>query len=170
MVTLEQAKQEFISAWGGLGSNWGINKTMAQIHALLMVSDAPVSTEEVMEKLGISRGNANINMRALVDWNLISRTAVRGERREFFVAEKDIWRVATRIADERRKRELEPILKTLEQISSMEIKNEDPKGVKNFRNFINDLRDFAQKVDKLFNTLKKSDNNWFTGTLLKLFK
>jgi DNA-binding transcriptional regulator GbsR (MarR family) len=169
-MTLEEAKQEFISAWGGLGSSWGINKTMAQIHAFLMVSDAPVSTEDVMEKLGISRGNANINMRALVDWNLIGRTAVKGERKEFFVAEKDIWRVATRIADERRKRELEPILKTLEYISSVEIKNDDPKAVKSFRFFINDLRDFAQKVDRLFNTLKKSDSNWFTGTLLKLFK
>ncbi|MDB5284737.1 MAG: transcriptional regulator, partial [Bacteroidota bacterium] len=96
-MKLDEAKQNFVEAWGTLGTNWGINRTMAQIHALLLVSDEPLSTDEIMEKLDISRGNTNMNMRALIDWGLAERKVKLGERMEFFVGEKDIWRVAVKI-------------------------------------------------------------------------
>ena len=70
-MELEQAKQQFIQTWGNFGTQWGINKSMAQVHALLLVSERPLSTEEVMEQLSISRGNANMNMRDLINWNLV---------------------------------------------------------------------------------------------------
>ena len=169
-MTLADAKEEFVTAWGGLGSHWGINKTMAGIHALMLVNKDPMSAEDIMEKLQISRGNVNMNVRALVDWNLISRTSVKGERREYFIAEKDPWRMATRIAHERRKRELEPMIKTLDNIRHMEIKTGNKKEIEEFQNFISSLQEFSHKVDNLFTTLTRADQNWFTGTLLKLLK
>ena len=81
-MEFKQARQKFIQSWGTLGSNWGINKTMAQIHALVLVSAKPLSTEEIMEELSISRGNANMNVRALLDWGLVEKQFVVGERKE----------------------------------------------------------------------------------------
>ncbi len=169
-MTLEEAKNKFIQTWGGLGSNWGINKTMAQIHALLMVNTEPLTTEDVMEKLEISRGNANINLRALCDWGLVERMGVKGERKEFFIAEKDIWRVATRIAHERRKREVEPILKALSAAKEIDAKDIRKKEAQEFIEFIESLEQFTRKVDGAFDKLIKADQHWFTGTLLKLLK
>ncbi len=91
-MQLAEAKAKFIADWGRLGTNWGINRTMAQIHALLLVSPDHLSAEEVMEQLAISRGNANMNLRELIDWGLVQKVIVPGERKEFFTAEKDIWK------------------------------------------------------------------------------
>ena len=102
----KEAKEELIHAWGVLGQSWGLNKTMAQIHALLMVSTKPLSTEEIMEELNISRGNANMNIRALLEWSIIERILVPGERKEYFKSEKDVWTLARTVAKERRRREL----------------------------------------------------------------
>ena len=95
-MKLPEARQQFIHSWGVLGSQWGINRTMAQVHSLLLVASKPLSTDEVMEQLSISRGNANMNVRELIDWGLVQKVIVPGERKEFFTAEKDIWKVAGR--------------------------------------------------------------------------
>lgn len=108
-MKLEQAKLQFIQTWGNFGSQWGINRSMAQVHAILLVSDHSLCTEDVMASLGISRGNANMNLRELMNWNLIYKESVIGDRREFFRAEKDMWEVAKRIVKERKRRELEPL-------------------------------------------------------------
>ena len=94
-----EAKNKFIQTWGALGTQWGINKTMAQIHALLMVSSTPISMEEVMDELQISRGNASMNLRALMDWGIVYKEYKAGERREFFTAEKDLDELAVKVAD-----------------------------------------------------------------------
>ena len=88
-MNLPEAREKFIQSWGSLGSQWGINKTMAQIHALLLISAEPLTTEEVMEELQVSRGNANINLRELINWQLVRRETKAGERKDFFVAEKE---------------------------------------------------------------------------------
>jgi DNA-binding transcriptional regulator GbsR (MarR family) len=169
-MTLQDAKDKFIQTWGALGSNWGINKTMAQVHALLLVSDELLSTEDVMEKLQISRGNANINVRALIDWGLIDRTNVKGDRKEYFIAEKDIWKIATLIVNERRKREVEPILKALKQVKDIDAKSGDKKEIKQFTDFIESLEKFTGTIDGVFEKFCRADQSWFTGTILKLFK
>src|SRR5690606_22661144 len=115
-MKLDEAKSQFIQAWGTLGSKWGISRTMAQIHALMMVAPDPLTTEDIMEELNISRGNANMNLRDLMDWGLIEKMHKPGERKEYFKAEKDIWKITRQVARERKKRELEPILKVLDQI------------------------------------------------------
>ena len=119
-MKLVEAKAEFINQWGILGSQWGINRTMAQVHALLLVAAQPLSTDDIMEQLNISRGNANMNIRELIDWQLVQKTLIAGDRKEYFTAEKDIWKVATQIIKERKKRELEPMLKLLDQLEEVD--------------------------------------------------
>lgn len=82
-MELQEAKNEFIQAWGTFGSEWGINRTMAQIHALLLVSAEPLSTEDIMEQLEVSRGNVNMNTRDLIAWGIVYRVTKKGERKEF---------------------------------------------------------------------------------------
>jgi DNA-binding transcriptional regulator GbsR (MarR family) len=112
---LQTVKDEFVAQWGALGTQWGINRTMAQIHALLFISTGPLSTDEVMEKLEISRGNAHTNLKELVAWGLVRTVLKKGERKEFFEAEKDVWQMFTIIARERKRREIEPTLGILRQ-------------------------------------------------------
>src|ERR1700761_2541867 len=108
-MKLAEAKQQFIQSWGVLGSQWGINRTMAQVHALLLVASKPLSTDDIMSELSISRGNTNMNVRDLLDWGLVEKVIVQGDRKEYFNAEKDIWKVATRIMYQRKKRDLDPM-------------------------------------------------------------
>jgi len=105
---LAQAREEFVTQWGALGSQWGINRTMAQIHALLMTAPVPLSTDDVMDQLGVSRGNAHTNLKELVAWGLVRSVMKKGERREFFEAEKDVWQIFTTVTRERKRREIEP--------------------------------------------------------------
>lgn len=109
----EQTREDFIAQWGVMGSQWGINRTMAQIHALLMTAVEPMSTDEVMAALDVSRGNAHTNLKELVNWGLLRIVTKKGERREFFEAEKDIWEMFRRITRERKRRELDPALAVL---------------------------------------------------------
>ncbi|MBK6266699.1 HTH domain-containing protein [Marivirga sp. S37H4] len=161
-----EAKNKFIQAWGTLGSSWGINKAMAQIHALLLISPNPLTTEEIMEELKISRGNANMNIRALIDWGIVEKEHRIGERKEFFSTGKDILELARQVSKERRKREIDPILKVLEQIQ--DVSGENEKLSKEFKNVTGDLRNFTQKVDGVIEKFSKSDKNWFYKLLMKL--
>lgn len=163
-----EAKEKLIQAWGNLGYSWGLNKTMAQIHALLMISPQPLSAEEIMQELNISRGNANMNIRALLDWGIVSRLSVPGERKEYFQSEKDIWILARQVARERRKRELEPILKVLREVN--DVTGDNSEQTKEFKKTVKDLKQFAEKSDALLETFVKAEESWFWNTLLKLMK
>ena len=168
-MKLLEAKDKFINAWGKLGSNWGINRTMAQVHALLLISPEALSAEDIMKELKISRGNANMNLRELINWGLVEKQHVKGERKEFFSAEKDIWKVAMQIAKERKKRELEPVKKLLADLLEVEgdKKNRD---IKTFTTVIADTQDLVNKADQTLDTFIKMDENWFLGTFIKMMK
>ncbi len=168
-MKLNEAKNQFISSWGAFGSQWGINRTMAQIHALLLISPGPLSADEIMEELNISRGNANMNIRELINWGLVQRTLQAGERREFFTAEKDIWKVVKQIVKERKKRELEPMLKLLDDLGEVEGDKKD-KEVKSFLETISSIKKLGTQADKTFDVMVKADENWFVGGLMKFFK
>lgn len=161
-----EAKQKFIQAWGTLGSSWGINKAMAQIHALLLISPEPLSTEDIMEELQISRGNVNMNIRALMDWGIVEKESKIGERKEYFLAGKDIWELARQVSRERRKREIEPIIKVLEQVQ--EVSDGDKVKIEEFKKVTHDLKDFTYKIDETIDKFSKSDQNWFFKLLLKM--
>ncbi|MCB0579086.1 MAG: transcriptional regulator [Phaeodactylibacter sp.] len=166
-MTLKEGKEKFIQSWGALGSSWGINRTMAQIHALLLISPEALSAEEIMEELQISRGNANMNIRALIDWGLVFKELKPGERKEFFVAEKDMWEVVKNIIIQRKKRELEPMLRVLDEISSVDPESEE---AEEFVEIIREIKLFSNKADSTLDTLVKSDSNWFVGTFMKMIK
>ena len=168
-MKLEEAKQQFIQNWGVLGTQWGINRTMAQIHALLLVSPDPLSADDIMAQLQISRGNTNMNVRELMDWGIVEKILKPGERKEFFSAEKDIWTVAMRIIKERKRREVEPVLNVLAQIKDVEGAKND-REVNVFVDVVNDILKFSNQASKGIDGLVKMDEHWFTGTLLKLFK
>ena len=168
-MKLNEAKRQFVEAWGTLGTNWGINRTMAQIHALLMVSADPLTQDDVMEQLDVSRGNVNMNMRDLITWGLVDRVILPGERKEYFTAEKDIWKVATQIIKERKKRELDPMLKLLAQLEHVDGDKKD-KNVKQFVETIGGIRKFGKQADQMLDMMIKADESWFLGGLLKIFK
>jgi len=164
-----EAKQQFITSWGAYGTHWGINRTMAQIHALLLVSPDPLCQDDVMEQLNISRGNANMNIRELIDWGLVERQIISGERREFFVAEKDIWKVFRQIVKERKKRELEPMMKLLGQLGEVDGDKRD-REVKTFTDTVHNIKRVAEKANQTLDTMVKADENRILGSLTKLFK
>ena len=163
----QEGKDKFLQAWGTLGTSWGINRTMAQIHALMMISPSALSADEVMEELQISRGNANMNLRALMDWGLVYKELRAGDRKEYFVAEKDIWKVVRQIIINRKKKELDPMLKVLEEINNID--ESTPQGEALART-VRDLKVFSSKADSTLEMLVKADSNWFVGTFMKMIK
>lgn len=165
-MNLEEAKIKFVQSWGVLGSSWGINKAMAQIHALLLISPEALSAEEVMDELQISRGNANMNLRALIDWGIIHKELRIGERKEFFKAEKDIIELARIITAERRKREIEPMLKALKDIQDLDSLKSDEH--KEFKKVTGDLLSFTKKANGLMEKFTNSDKNWFYKLILRI--
>ena len=168
-MKLSEAKQQFIQSWGVLGSQWGINRTMAQVHSLLLVAPKPLSTDDIMDELSISRGNANMNIRDLLEWNLVEKIIIPGDRKEYFSAEKDIWKVATHIMYQRKKRELDPMVKVLNQLSDIEGDKRNPE-VKAFSETVENLKKFAGQAEKTMDVLIKAEENWFWSNFIKLLK
>src|SRR5437773_9566369 len=116
---LHTAQDLFIRRWGEMGATWGINRTQAEIHAFLYIVGQPLCTDDVMERLNISRGNASMSLRALCDWGIIRRLHKRGERREYFESLTDVWEMFSLIAAERKRREMDPVLETIRQCQQM---------------------------------------------------
>ena len=168
-MKLTEGKQQFISSWGAFGTNWGINRTMVQIHALLLISPDPLTQDDIMEELNISRGNVNMNIRELISWGLVERVILPGERKEYFSAEKDIWKVVKMIVKERKKRELDPMLKLLDQLEAVEGDKKD-KHVKAFVDTVSGIKKLGKQADKTLDTMIKAEENWFVSNLVKLFK
>src|SRR5882757_1415150 len=110
---LATARDEFVTQWGAIGGSWGINRTMAQIHGLLIITPRALTTDEVMEELKISRGNAHTNLRELVGWGLVRSVVRKGERKEYFEAEKEVWKMFCIIVRERKRREIRPAINVL---------------------------------------------------------
>ena len=168
-MKLTEAKNQFIASWGAFGTHWGINRTMAQIHALLLISPESLSQDEIMDQLNISRGNVNMNIRELINWGLVERVIIPGERREFFSAEKDIWKVVRLIVKERKKRELDPMLKLLDQLEEVEGDKRD-KHVKTFVDTVSGIKRLGKQADHTLDMLVKAEENIFLSTMLKFFK
>lgn len=166
-MKLDEGKEKFIQSWGVIGSNWGINRTMAQIHALLLIAPDSLSAEEVMDGLQISRGNTNMNLRELMDWGLVYKELKPGERKEYFRAEKEMWEVVKKIIIRRKKKELEPMIKILSEVSDIE---ENSAEAEEFKSVIEDIKLFSNKADSTLDRLVHADSNWFVGTFMKMIK
>ncbi|MDC7997596.1 MULTISPECIES: GbsR/MarR family transcriptional regulator [Gilvibacter] len=167
-MEFKEAKQKFISTWGSLGTLWGINKAMAQIHALLFIAPEPLSMEEIMEELEISRGNASMNLRGLIDWGIVYKVTKPGERKEFFASEKDVNELARQIAKERSRREIEPTIKVLKEISSIE--SNGSAANEEFIKQTKAMHELTENANALLGRIVSTEQNWVTKTIIKLFK
>ncbi len=163
---IQTARTHFIDQWGSLGSSWGVNRTMSQIHALLMSSPQPLTTDEVMEALQISRGNANTNLRELVDWNLVRSYVPKGARRTVFEAEKDVWKIFCAVAKERKRREIEPALATLHDCLELLRGTNDEEG-KALEAQLRNLAEFVSLADNAMSRISRSERSKVLPALLK---
>ncbi len=111
--TLPPAVEQFVLRWGDLGGQWGVSRSVAQIHALLFLSERPLTAEDIAETLGIARSNVSNSVKELLGWELVRRVPVKADRRDHFEAETDIWEMAIRIARGRKKREIDPAAEAL---------------------------------------------------------
>ena len=169
-MQLTEAKEKFIQQWGSLGSNWGINRTMAQIHALFLITEELLSAEDVMAILKISRGNANMNIRSLMDWGLVYKEYQPGERKEFFRGEKDIWKVTQRVIKMRQRHELDPMLQVLSELQQVESNENNKKETAHFIKQIKSIKSFSELADSSLSKISGSEENWFLKTFMKFMK
>jgi len=142
---------------------------MAQIHALLLISPDPLTQDDIMEQLDISRGNTNMNIRELINWGLVERVLLQGERKEYFSAEKDIWKVVRQIVKERKKRELEPMLQLLDKLEEVDGDKRD-KYIRTFVDTISSIKKLGKQADKTLDVMVRAEEHWFMGTMMKFFK
>ena len=166
---LQQARDEFVSQWGVIGSAWGINRTMAQIHALLITAPSALSTDDVMQELKISRGNAHSNLRDLVSWGLVRTVVRKGERKEFFEAEKNVWKMFCIIIRERRRRELRPAQTVLKECLS---RTNNLRGAEAaaFNQQLKALSDFLDLADRVITKVSQSEQSKMVPWALKFVK
>jgi DNA-binding transcriptional regulator GbsR (MarR family) len=127
---LQEAQDRFIAVWGQMAGAWGISRTMAEVHALLYITGEPMCTDDIMDRLEISRGNASMSLRALLDWGIVERAHKRGDRKEYFEAEQDVWALFRAIVRERITREVDPLLASMHEIRDMTGPLERGKGRK----------------------------------------
>ena len=163
------ARDEFIAQWGALGSAWGINRTMAQIHALLMICPKPLSTDDIMEDLQISRGNAHTNLRELTGWGLIRSVIRKGERKEFFEAEKDVWKIFCIVTRERKRREIRPAIGVLKDCIERTETLRDPDAAV-FTKQTRALLEFVEMADSILSKIARSEQSKVVPWALKWLK
>src|SRR3954471_3049352 len=172
---LRVSEDLFIRRWGEMGQAWGINRTMAEIHALLYITGQGLCTDDVMERLNISRGNASMSLRALVDWGIIRRMHRRGERREYFESIGDVWEMFSIIAAERKRREMDPVLETIKQCQRMLDETSLGRGARDesiqiTRQRLAGMEEFMEVTNKIFQQFvsnAKSGLNKVVRVLLK---
>lgn len=125
---LQEAQEQFILEWGRMSSSWGINRTMAQILALLFSSSEPLTVDEIMERLRISRGNASMSLRDLMDWGIVRRFRKPGERRDTYVSDSDPWIMFAKVVRERKRREVDPTVSAIRECLARVPEGDDPEA------------------------------------------
>lgn len=147
------ALREFILHWGDLGGQWGVNRSVAQIHALLLVSDHPLNAEEIAEALGLARSNVSNSIKELLTWNLVRRAPVAGDRRDHFEAESDIWEMVSRIVAMRKARELDPAAAVLD--ACLTDAKEDPNANAAAVKRLSDLQELIALLNGWYDQMNK---------------
>ncbi|WOE75293.1 GbsR/MarR family transcriptional regulator [Alterisphingorhabdus coralli] len=162
--SLPPAVRQFVLHWGEMGGQWGVNRTVAQIHALLYLAERPMHAEEISDQLAIARSNASNSLKELMGWKLIRRVPIMGDRRDHFTAELDLWQMMTRIAEGRKQREIDPAVAAL-SICREEAAN-DPRISAAARERIESMHDFVTTMDGWYSEMITIP----TGTLARLIK
>ena len=143
---LPPAVERFVLHWGEMGAVWGTNRSVGQIHALLYLSDRPLTAEDIADTLGLARSNVSNSLKELLGWGLIRRVSVIGDRRDYFGAETDLWEMVTRIAEGRKAREIDPTLAML-RLSLAEAEK-DRFISASVRGRISEMHGFVDRVDR----------------------
>jgi len=145
------AVERFVLQWGDMGGQWGVNRSVAQIHALLYLSDRPRTAEEIAEALGIARSNVSTSLRELQAWKLVRRVPVLGDRRDHFEAESDLWRMLTRIAQGRKEREIDPAAAALRACRAEA--DRDPRISPTARKRLAEMDDFVTRLSRWYDQM-----------------
>ena len=162
-ITMPQAIQQFILYWGDMGGQWGVNRSVAQIHALLYLSTSPMNAEQITDTLGIARSNVSNSLKELVSWKLIRRVPIAGDRREHFEAETDVWELAMRIAQGRKEREIDPAANALKECvaQAQGDKKVDPIALKRLQ----EMDTFVQQSSKWYDQMLAIPNNQLSALM-----
>lgn len=155
----------FILHWGEMGTQWGVNRSQSQIHALLYLSDRPLHAEEIVEALGIARSNVSTGVKELQSYGIIRRVHVEGDRRDHFVAETDLWEILMRVTAERKKREVDPTLALLDQLAA-DLKK-DKTAPKHVRERITRMHEFMGTLGNWYDQVRRLPKSTLV-TLMKL--
>lgn len=150
-------QDQFIAAWGSMAGAWGVPRTLAMIHGYLLMADEPACTDTVMEELNISRGNANTNLRELVSWGLIRSVSRRGDRKEYFEAECDVWKMFSCIARARKRRELDPALAALQEVLETDSPRSEESLSSAQRHQLREMLAFLEKAQLFLDFLTRGD-------------
>ena len=145
---LPVAIERFILHWGDMGDQWGVNRSVSQIHGLLYLAEAPMTAEDIADTLGMARSNVSNSLKELLGWNLIRRVPILGDRRDHFEAETDIWEVAQRIAAGRKEREIDPALVALRACVAEATDDRTISAVASKR--LKDMLAFTELVDRWY--------------------
>lgn len=167
----QKAVDQFVQLWGDMASAWGINKTMSQIHALLYAESHPMDTDAIMDKLDISRGNANMNLHRLLEWELIKKVNFPRDRKDYYSAETDIWKIVSTIIRERQQREIEPIrTELMECIKTLEEGGLEDQDSIDFKQRIENYNDFLEMFERFTDALLPYINKKNLNFLKQLVK
>jgi DNA-binding transcriptional regulator GbsR (MarR family) len=151
---LVDVEQQFVELWGDMSSWWGVSRTMAEIHGLLYITGAALTAEAIQQRLGISRGNVSMNIRTLVEWGLVRRVRKRGDRRDYYDSLADVWEMFTLLAAQRKRREIDPVMRTLQHCrdllapEALGAQSAEPRARQHFQR-VEDLLGFLTKMARL---------------------
>jgi len=165
-----EARNQLIQTWGQLSSQWGISRTMAHIHALLMVTPDPLTTDQIIEELDISRGNVSMSLRSLVEWGIVYKTFIPGDRKEYFISEKDVWKLALQIARERKRRELDPVIQSMQHLQEIDKDSASAKEVSELNKMTVQILDVAMQVDRMLDVGIRSGGQSFVRKLIGVLR
>jgi DNA-binding transcriptional regulator GbsR (MarR family) len=161
---LTDTMQRYIVHWGEMGSRWGMNRSVAQIHALLYLAEKPLNADEIGETLGIARSNVSTGLKELAAWDLVQVTQVLGDRRDFFTAQHDTWEVLRVIMEGRKRRELDPTLAALREcVAALKTDKDTPAAV---RERITTQLEFLETLTRWYDSVKRLPRK----TLLKMMR
>ncbi|HSG33076.1 MAG TPA: MarR family transcriptional regulator [Sphingomonadaceae bacterium] len=144
---LPPAVEQFILRWGDLGGQWGVNRSVAQIQALLFLSERPLTAEDIAERLGMARSNVSNSLKELFNWKLVRKVPVLGDRRDHYEAESDLWQMATKIAQGRKEREIDPMVAA---IGDAMADIDDPQISPIVRKRLESMHEFVSTVDRWY--------------------
>ncbi|MFN3729729.1 MAG: GbsR/MarR family transcriptional regulator [Fimbriimonadaceae bacterium] len=147
---LIQAQDQFIQEWARMSSSWGINRTMAQIHALLYVTGEALTADEIIDRLQISRGNASMNLRDLMDWGIVRRFRKPGDRRDTYASEADAWQMFAKVVKERKRREIDPTVDAIRESLARLPESDRSSEAKQFRERLTQLLDIFGMIDAVY--------------------